>query len=106
MPALPKQREAVEESFRGPRDNIDVGLQLSCIVDEFRQTIVADVKAKVICRYILEVMCFVKYDRTVVRQYCGNIRLANRKIGKKEMVIHNNDVGFHGFLPHECEEAS
>src|SRR5207302_1715567 len=28
------------------------------------------------------------------------------EIGEKEMMIHNNNVGFHRLLPRECEEAS
>src|SRR2546425_626376 len=106
LPTLAKQRETAEESFRGPRDNINIGLQLSCIVDEFRQPIVADVKAKVFGRNILELVRFVEDYSAVIRQYCGNIRLANHEIGEKKMIIHDINVGLHRLLPRECEEAS
>ena len=68
MPAIAQQCESVEESFRRPRNEFDVGLHLRRIVNELRETIVADVKAEVIGRDILEIVRFIEDDRAVVRQ--------------------------------------
>src|SRR5260370_18265935 len=106
MPALAKKCEPIEESLGSSRDNINVGLELSGIVDEFGQTIVADVKSEVFRRNVFEIVRFFEDDGRVVRQYCRDIGLADRKVGKKEMVIHDNDVAFHCFLPHDGYSTS
>src|SRR6516225_11496437 len=69
VPALAEQRESVEESLGSARDGVDIRFQLSCIVNEFGQAIVADVKSEIFGRDIFEIMRFVEDDRRVVREY-------------------------------------
>ena len=68
MPALAQKRKAVEESLGCPGHHVDIGFKLPRIVNEFRQTIVADVKAEIIRRDIFQIVRFVEDHGAVVGQ--------------------------------------
>ena len=106
MPALAKQGKAVEEFLGSLRYNLDVGFELSRIVDELGEAVITDMKPEILGRDVFKVVGFIENHSTVVRKDRRNIGLANRQIGKKQMVIHHNNVGFHRLLPHEREKAS
>ena len=106
MPALSEQSKTIEEPLCSPRHNIDIGFKLARVVEELGEAVIADMKSEILGRDIFEVVGFIEDDGAVVRKNRGCIGLAYGQIGEKQMMIHHNDIGFHGFLPHERQKAT
>ena len=60
------------------------------VASQFLKTVIRYLSPEVIAGHIFDLVRFVKYDRRILRQYAAKIILAQRQIGKEEMMVNDN----------------
>src|SRR5262249_14267312 len=91
MAAVAQQSEAIKESVRCARDQLNVSIELVGIMNEFGEPEIADVETEVIGCDVLQFVRFVENHGAIVRQNRRDIRFSNRKIGEEQVMIHHDD---------------
>src|SRR5215472_4518767 len=106
MAAVTEKSESIEETVRGALNEVDIGFQLSRVMNKLGQPVVAHVESKIIRSDVLQFVSLIEDHGAVVGQDGGNIRFPDGKVREKQVVIDDDDVGLHCLLPDQRQETS
>ena len=76
------------------------------VAREFFEAVARKLTAEIIARHVFDFVRFIENDRGIFGQDRAEIVLADGEIGEKEMMIHDDQVGFVRPLVHRRDEAT